>query len=302
MVADRFSMTDDIKCFSCNELVNFGDDYEAHLQVVHNVTKNFSFYMSKALEQKKFQKNPVEIEVVEMSDSEPEDIVEDKESTEEFSSKLNMGELSMAAEQAIVKRLGNIVSMCEGSFDLKDEEVKLEDGKDYEKELWEAFESLKTASKDVKLSKQSRKNIFGKLKSNLKEPIRKAVVVEKGSGNTTKGSKAFNNGLVGKAMKSGLFKSPTDMPSSSESLGPIGSPSPSPSPIHNSPAKSTSSKGSKSGQSHYLCPKAGCHFTSTNKDMKTGAGARHLSQDHQVTAQILAAQKGKWTFKKSKAL
>ena len=54
MVDDRFSMTDDIKCFSCNELVNFGDDYEAHLQVVHNVIKNFSFYMSKALEQKKF--------------------------------------------------------------------------------------------------------------------------------------------------------------------------------------------------------------------------------------------------------
>ena len=55
MVDDRFSRTDDIKCFSCNELVNFGDDYEAHLQVVHRVTKNFSFYMSKALEQKKFQ-------------------------------------------------------------------------------------------------------------------------------------------------------------------------------------------------------------------------------------------------------
>ena len=85
MVADRFSMTDDIKCFSCNELVNFGDDYEAHLQVVHNVSKNFTFYMSKALEQKKFQKNPVEIEVVEMSDSEPEDIDEDKEISEEVS-------------------------------------------------------------------------------------------------------------------------------------------------------------------------------------------------------------------------
>jgi len=31
------------------------DDYETHLQVVHRVIKNFSFYMSKALEQKKFQ-------------------------------------------------------------------------------------------------------------------------------------------------------------------------------------------------------------------------------------------------------
>ena len=32
MVADRFSLTDDmtdaIKSFSCNELVNFGDDYD----------------------------------------------------------------------------------------------------------------------------------------------------------------------------------------------------------------------------------------------------------------------------------
>ena len=55
MVDDRFSMTDDIECFCCNELVNFGGDHEAHLQVVHNVIKNFSFYMSKALEQKNLQ-------------------------------------------------------------------------------------------------------------------------------------------------------------------------------------------------------------------------------------------------------
>ena len=33
------------------------DDYEAHLQVVHRGIKNFSFYMSKALEQKKFQQS-----------------------------------------------------------------------------------------------------------------------------------------------------------------------------------------------------------------------------------------------------
>ena len=293
-------MTDDIKCFSCNELVNFGDDYEAHLQVVHNVTKNFSFYMSKALEQKKFQKNPVEIEVVEMSDSEPEDIDEDKETSEEVSAKLNLGELSKAAEQAIVKRLGNIVGMCEGSIDLKDEEVKLEDGKDYEKELWEAFDSLKTASKDVKLSTKARKTIFQTLKSNLKESNRTAVVVEKGSGNTIKGNKAFTNTLVDKATKSGIFKSPTETPSSSGSLGP--SPRPSPSPVHNSPAKSTSSKGCKAGQSQYLCPKAGCRFSATTKEMKDGAYARHLPEEHGVTAQILAAEKGKWSVKKTKAL
>ena len=99
MVDDMFSRTDDIKCFSCNELVNFGDDYEAHLQVVHRVTKNFSFYMSKALEQKKFQKNPVEIEVVEMSDSEPEDNDGDAELSEEVAPKVNLDELSKAAEQ-----------------------------------------------------------------------------------------------------------------------------------------------------------------------------------------------------------
>ena len=47
-------MTNDIKCFSYNELINCGGDHEAHLQVIHNVIKNFSFYMSKALEQEKF--------------------------------------------------------------------------------------------------------------------------------------------------------------------------------------------------------------------------------------------------------
>ena len=106
-------------------------------------------------------------------------------------------------------------------------------------------------------------------------------------------------------MKSGLFKSPAEIPSSSDSLGissPISSPLPIPSPIHNSPAKSSLSKGSKPGQSEYLCAKAGCHFTATTKEMKDGAYARHLSQEHGVTAQILAAEKGKWSFKKNKAL
>ena len=48
-------MTDDIKCFRYNELIKSGGDHEAHLQVVLNVIKNFSFYMSKALEQKNLQ-------------------------------------------------------------------------------------------------------------------------------------------------------------------------------------------------------------------------------------------------------
>ena len=44
-------MTDHIKRSSYNELVNFGDNYEALLLAVLNATRNFSFYISKALEQ-----------------------------------------------------------------------------------------------------------------------------------------------------------------------------------------------------------------------------------------------------------
>ena len=47
MVADRFSMTDDITCFSCNELVNLRDDYEYVYDYYYEAIQRFSLQVPK---------------------------------------------------------------------------------------------------------------------------------------------------------------------------------------------------------------------------------------------------------------
>merc|ERR1719192_2329366 len=59
-----------------------------------------------------------------------------------------MTSLSEAVEKTLAKGLSDIVDMCEGRIELDYEEEELEEGKDYEKELWEAFEELEALTKN----------------------------------------------------------------------------------------------------------------------------------------------------------
>ena len=59
-------------------------------------------------------------------------------------------------ERSLAKGLSDIVDMCEGRIELDYDDEDLEEGKDYEKELWEAFEELEALNnkkRDVKKTK-----------------------------------------------------------------------------------------------------------------------------------------------------
>ena len=48
--AEDLAFDSGITCDMCNEAVNYGDDYEAHLRIVHNINKNFNFFFNKAMD------------------------------------------------------------------------------------------------------------------------------------------------------------------------------------------------------------------------------------------------------------
>ena len=58
--------------------------------------------------------------------------------------------VSDAVERSLAKGLSDIVDMCEGRIELDYDDEDLEEGKDYEKELWEAFEELEALNNNNK--------------------------------------------------------------------------------------------------------------------------------------------------------
>ena len=95
-------------------------------------------------------KKPEVVDVVDVDSKEDDNDEAEMESEEETT--LSEGaenndeqgttKVSEAVERSLAKGLSDIVDMCEGRIELDYDDEDLEDGKDYEKELWEAFEEL----------------------------------------------------------------------------------------------------------------------------------------------------------------
>jgi len=165
MVVDRFSFEDNIKCINCGEQVNYGDDYEVHLRIAHNISKNFPYYMKKALEEKKFRKGTRKAPTVETVDIEDDKKVKGTEEEEdEIKEKLHLDKVAEAVEQSLAKNLADIVDMCEGKVTLDFEEEEFDDGIDYEAELWKAFDDLENLNKETKVPEMLTKKILSGLK------------------------------------------------------------------------------------------------------------------------------------------
>ena len=60
-----------LTCEMCAESISYGDDYVAHLQIVHNIVKNYNFFLQKANEQLKGgQKRKADVITLEEDDDE----------------------------------------------------------------------------------------------------------------------------------------------------------------------------------------------------------------------------------------
>ena len=50
MQAEDLAFDSEIMCDMCSESVNYGADYVAHLNIVHNINKNYDFFLNMAKE------------------------------------------------------------------------------------------------------------------------------------------------------------------------------------------------------------------------------------------------------------
>ena len=100
-----------------------------------------------------------EVIVVEVEEQESkEGDKDDKESEDETTLSENddqgrTKEIVNSVERSLSKGLSDIVDMCEGRLELDYEDEDLEEGKDYEKELWEAFEELEALNNNREVKK-----------------------------------------------------------------------------------------------------------------------------------------------------
>ena len=96
---------------------------------------------------RKTGKKPQVVDVIDVPEEEA-GMEDEDEATLSENDDQGMTRLSEAVEKSLAKGLSDIVDMCEGRIELDYEEEELEEGKDYEKELWEAFEELEALTKN----------------------------------------------------------------------------------------------------------------------------------------------------------
>merc|ERR1719509_228829 len=164
----QYSMSDNIKCFVCAAEVNFGDDYQEHLSLVHNIRESIPFFMNKALKDKMNTKNktsPVPVEVLDVDDEESmKSLPNEKES--KYAKKLTGKSFERKAiakvDSTMTKMFAPIVDFCNERSDGKEE---MEATLDEYSEIMEAFNDLRTSMKSQTIKKCIFKNMKQRTKS-----------------------------------------------------------------------------------------------------------------------------------------
>ena len=126
---------------------------------------------------RKTGKKPQVVDVIDVPEEEA-GMEDEDEATLFENDDQGMTRLSEAVEKSLAKGLSDIVDMCEGRIELDYEEEELEEGKDYEKELWEAFEELEALAKnrggapirDKRKKQKSEQTVPGPVQPPIKVP------------------------------------------------------------------------------------------------------------------------------------
>jgi len=154
---ESFSMDCDLKCDMCSESVNYGDDYIAHLRIVHQINKNIPFFLEKALATIKGEKRKGKVSDVVTLEEEDDDtnVRTDERDTDGDSQKerfvldeATKSNIENAVERTMDDLFKDIKLMVEGKMPLEvdeNSEEVLEDEDPYaaDEKIWQSFENLK---------------------------------------------------------------------------------------------------------------------------------------------------------------
>eukprot|EP00092_Neocalanus_flemingeri_P007178 GFUD01007756.1.p1 GENE.GFUD01007756.1~~GFUD01007756.1.p1 ORF type:complete len:347 (+),score=127.83 GFUD01007756.1:63-1103(+) len=333
---ESLSMDCGLKCDMCNESVNYGDDYIAHLQFAHQIVKNIPFFMDKALKTIKGEKRKIaDDDVVTIEEEDVEDSIEGGvDSTFELDP-ATKSNIERTVENTMDDLFKDIKLMVEGKIPLDVDENSSDTQEDEDpyaadEKIWQSFENLKQIVNNMEFPVELLQQLSSSMKGQreevendkTEEPLAELVIP---SPPTVENNQDFrrpqetqkNNRTAAKDIPTNLSIPPPTPPANTRKPKP--SPKPAPASVNqpnNSklspklpPIKSdqsdlstASSTGpSSSMQTSFLCPVENCSFSTTKQGMMGGAAASHLSKTHKITgADMKTAAPGKYKFKKVK--
>jgi len=318
---ESFSMDCDLKCDMCSESVNYGDDYIAHLRIVHQINKNIPFFLEKALATIKGEKRGKVSDVVnleeEVDDTDERDADGDSETERFVLDEATKSNIEKTIEKTMDDLFKDIKLMVEGKMPLEvdeNSEEALEDEDPYaaDEKIWQSFENLKEIVNNMEFPPELIRQLSSSRGVSTREDRNDDREVTNEESEVTYDSEKVANDKTEEPLSELLpsapqveikkFKRPqmkrntTNKNSSLPgNLAPIKS--------DQSDRSTTSSIGkSSSGQTYFLCPIENCSFSTTKQGMIDGAAANHLSKIHRVTGKDMKnAAPGTYKFKKVKS-
>ena len=335
LLAEDLAFDSGLQCEMCSETVNYGDDYVTHLKIVHNIHKNFSFFLNKAKESIKGG-NKRKADVITLSDEEEKE--EDKNSNDADETNIPVideavkNRIEQVVEKTMREMLTPIRNLLEGKVPLETDNLSAEDldedPKASDEKMWEAFNKLKMSINNLEFPEDMLKSLIKeneqeetltelvttehppaakkkddkfKLPSTTQKhplPQRKGLKTQEKRSQQPEPSSAKDGGTSSKTPARSGLKARTPAAGGARPLLPARSDNSSSASVSGT---SSGSSTAKSKATRYCCPLKDCNFTTDKEGLVGGAAANHISRVHKVTAEVMKdAPKGQYKFKKVK--
>jgi len=161
--AEDLAFDSGITCDMCSESVNYGEDYVTHLSIVHNINKNFNFFLNKARDSiKGGQKRKAD--VITLSDEEEEDSSNNHEGSNapEIDEDVKR-RIENVVEKTMSEMLDPIKKLLEGKVPLETDNLSTEDLDEdpaaADEKIWDAFNKLKMSINDLEFPEEMLQQI-----------------------------------------------------------------------------------------------------------------------------------------------
>ena len=284
--------------------MNYGDDYISHLQIVHGITKNYNFFLHKALQNiKGAEKRKAECITLE----EDEDMEE--EATNDVLDPIMKKKLGDAVVATMEEMFQPIRDLLDGKIPL-DSEGSLpddinEDPFAADEKIWSSFQDLKKTINGLDFKPLIDNLVKGNAQKDFEEVVPPAKPAASKSKFKSPQKSVTKVGLAAEERRQGNKPRPGPRRGTNLSQNSPAQPPPPPSPARSDHSNSGTSSGNSSGTGRvttYWCPLDGCKFSTTKEGMTSGAAAAHLKKSHAMTKEKMSkAPSGFYKFKKVKS-
>ena len=300
--AESLAFDCELECDMCGQSVNLGDDYLAHLKIVHGIKKNFAFFEQRAQNKIKAGKRKADLITLDGGHDVALEPGNDTQLDDEVKQKMKT-----AAQNIMEELLSPIRKLLDGKVPLDDVTISAaaleEDPAAAEQRIWDSFEKLKMTINNMEVPKEVMQSFMNPSKESdqtLQENVETENNFKHPSSPPQPPKRKVSRLTVPEQSEAeaeavtGASPSPSKSVRSDNSGGGV-------SGVSGSSSRSSSSSGSRR-VTMFCCPLDNCDFTVDRAGMETlGLGAKHLKIKHKVTSESMKEKpKGFYKFKKVK--